>query len=344
MPVTPTYPGVYVEEIPSAVHTITGVATSIAAFVGYTDSGLDNRATEVLSFSDFERSFGGLASDSELSYAVQQFFLNGGSDAFIVRVPKHASTPAMVTLLSGVTAGSAPSLVVTMLSNGTWSDQVIIDVDYDGVSDTNSFNFTFTNLADGTVETFDDVTMDNTKSNFVLNVVNDVDSGSQLANVSLPSATPAGRPAAVGITGNDITLANIKNDKTYTIQIKVDTTPTATTVEFPFITQGATIPQSIPSVCAQLQSQASAALATLIPGAPERLLGQTRWPANGSMSRFAGSPCFSKKVCTAARNGRSSSQMMNRFGRPSGSILVHFCKLCSGKAHFKGRRHKMRTL
>jgi hypothetical protein len=34
MPATLSYPGVYIEEIPSGVHTITGVATSIAAFVG----------------------------------------------------------------------------------------------------------------------------------------------------------------------------------------------------------------------------------------------------------------------------------------------------------------------
>lgn len=45
MPVLTTYPGVYIEEISSGVHTITGVATSITAFVGYTQRGLDNRAT-----------------------------------------------------------------------------------------------------------------------------------------------------------------------------------------------------------------------------------------------------------------------------------------------------------
>ena len=34
MSATLTYPGVYIEEIPSGVRTITGVATSITAFVG----------------------------------------------------------------------------------------------------------------------------------------------------------------------------------------------------------------------------------------------------------------------------------------------------------------------
>lgn len=59
MPVQPTYPGVYIEELPSGVRTITGVATSITAFVGYTARGLDHRASRILSFADFERAFGG---------------------------------------------------------------------------------------------------------------------------------------------------------------------------------------------------------------------------------------------------------------------------------------------
>ena len=60
MPPTLTYPGVYIEELPSGVHTITGVATSITAFVGYTGTGRDNLAQQVFSFADFERAFGGL--------------------------------------------------------------------------------------------------------------------------------------------------------------------------------------------------------------------------------------------------------------------------------------------
>src|SRR5437762_10057424 len=98
MPVLTTYPGVYIEEVSSGVHSITGVATSIAAFVGYTARGLDNRATEIFSFADFERSFGGLAADSELSFAVQQFYQNGGANACVVRVPKSGANAATMNL------------------------------------------------------------------------------------------------------------------------------------------------------------------------------------------------------------------------------------------------------
>jgi uncharacterized protein len=79
MPVTPTYPGVYIEEVPSGVHPITGVATSIAAFIDFFPMGPLDTAVQVLSQADFDRSFGGLNRDSEASYAIQQFFLNGGA-------------------------------------------------------------------------------------------------------------------------------------------------------------------------------------------------------------------------------------------------------------------------
>ena len=44
MPVALTYPGVYIEEVPSGVRTITGVATSIALFIGWAPRGPTDRA------------------------------------------------------------------------------------------------------------------------------------------------------------------------------------------------------------------------------------------------------------------------------------------------------------
>jgi uncharacterized protein len=86
MPVAPTYPGVYVEEIPSGVRTIVGVATSITAFVGRAARGPTEEATTINNFGDFERMFGGLWADSSLGFAVRDFYLNGGSQAVIVRL------------------------------------------------------------------------------------------------------------------------------------------------------------------------------------------------------------------------------------------------------------------
>src|SRR5258707_3641175 len=91
MPVSPTYPGVYIEEIPSGVHTITGVSTSITAFIGYTPRGTVNNPVHIFSFADFERAFGGLSVDSPLSHCVKHFFQNGGNQGSIVPVGPRAA-------------------------------------------------------------------------------------------------------------------------------------------------------------------------------------------------------------------------------------------------------------
>ena len=98
MPTAVTYPGVYIEEIPSGVRTITGVSTSVTAFVGSARRGPINRAVRLLSFADFERAFGGLRQDAELGYAVRQFFQNGGSEAWVVRIAKNAVAASRILL------------------------------------------------------------------------------------------------------------------------------------------------------------------------------------------------------------------------------------------------------
>src|SRR5262245_55320948 len=79
MPVTPTFPGVYIEELPSAVRTIIGVPTSIAAFVGWAPRGPAD-AYHITSWDDYQRIFGGLHLKSPMSQAVYQFYQNGGSE------------------------------------------------------------------------------------------------------------------------------------------------------------------------------------------------------------------------------------------------------------------------
>lgn len=128
MPPTFTYPGVYIEELPSGVHTITGVATSIAAFGGWAPQGPVNEATLVESWSDFARRFGGLNSGSYLGYAVNQFFANGGRQAYIVRLVATATdTPAAATMAA--TASSTVSTLTLFASNpGAWANNLKITV------------------------------------------------------------------------------------------------------------------------------------------------------------------------------------------------------------------------
>jgi phage tail sheath protein FI len=115
MPVTPTYPGVYIEEIPSGVRTIVGVATSITAFIGRALRGPVNEATTINSYGDFERTFGGLWVESKLGYAVRDFYLNGGSQAIIVRLidPNFATDGVQSAALAAAKAVADAAKTVT---------------------------------------------------------------------------------------------------------------------------------------------------------------------------------------------------------------------------------------
>lgn len=208
-----TAPGVYVEELSSGVHTIVGVATSIAAFVGYTDTGLDATPVTLTSFADFERNFGGLSSDSELSYAVQQFFINGGTQAIVVRVPKNGATLANLTIAD--VGGTGTALALSAISTGSWASNVTVTIDYDGLPtvgqtgyDQFAFNLDVANIATGATESFPAVTADPGRANFVQAVVNDADNGSRMIHVTsvealptTPTLGPTGTPPQPARTG-----------------------------------------------------------------------------------------------------------------------------------------------
>ena len=85
MPEELSYPGVVIEEIPGAIHTIEGVATSVAAFVGRTEIGPVDEPVHITSVVDYERAFGGLSASVGMGPSVRLFFANGGRDALIVR-------------------------------------------------------------------------------------------------------------------------------------------------------------------------------------------------------------------------------------------------------------------
>ncbi|MCS6883518.1 MAG: phage tail sheath subtilisin-like domain-containing protein [Oscillochloridaceae bacterium] len=135
MPVTPTYPGVYIEEIPSGVRTITGVATSITAFLGKAPRGPTDEPVTITSFADYERVFGGLHRDSTLSYAVRDFFLNGGSQAIIVRLYKSVAGKAARATYELPT--NPPKLTLEAASAGAWGMQVRVRVEAKSSGDPN---------------------------------------------------------------------------------------------------------------------------------------------------------------------------------------------------------------
>jgi uncharacterized protein len=127
MPVHMTYPGVYIEEIPSGVRTIAGVATSVTAFVGRARRGPVNEPVVINSFSDFERGFGGLAVGDPMGYAVRDFYLNGGSQAIIVRLMQGG--------VDGAAAISVDGLSLVASSPGAWGNKLRVAADTAGITD-----------------------------------------------------------------------------------------------------------------------------------------------------------------------------------------------------------------
>jgi hypothetical protein len=173
MPTQLTYPGVYIEEIPSGVRTITGVATSIAAFVGWAPKGATDRAELVLSWLDYERKFGGLDRRSLLGYAVYHFFSNGGQQAYIIRlVTKGSQTAADNAASAAVTLDS--KLTVTAKSEGEWGKKYAI-VTKKQTTDPSRFKLTVANIDIDPkgipVEVFENLSMDTNDSRYVVTVL-----------------------------------------------------------------------------------------------------------------------------------------------------------------------------
>jgi phage tail sheath protein FI len=216
MPVTPTYPGVYIEEIPSGVRTVVGVATSITAFIGRALRGPANKPIRIQSFADFERIFGGLWVVSALGYSVQHFFLNGGTDALIVRVlhdnDANPANNASKSVLAAL-AGPGTSLTLEAANEGSWGDNLRARVDLDtrpldpGEPLNSLFNLYVKDMGLNAVEVFRNVSSDPNNRRFVTHVL-EIDS--QLVRVS--GAAPTSAPNAstlppIGLNPFDVDLS-----------------------------------------------------------------------------------------------------------------------------------------
>ncbi|GIG22006.1 tail protein [Cellulomonas chitinilytica] len=95
----PTYlsPGVYVEEVEAGARPIEGVGTSVAAFVGMAAKGPFNQPTLVSNWTQFSETFGDFLPDAYLAHSVYGYFLNGGNNAYIVRIGSDAEPDEPVT-------------------------------------------------------------------------------------------------------------------------------------------------------------------------------------------------------------------------------------------------------
>jgi phage tail sheath protein FI len=212
-----SYPGVYIQEVSSGVRTIAGVATSITAFVGNFSQGPTDRAVRVLNFSEFEQVYGGLNSRSEASYAIYQFFQNGGAEAWISRAVSSGTKPAETASvqLSDAVTGTTAVLIVTAINPGAWAgdgsglQELRISIDDASTATESRFNLTvlFVRLVNGIeqilrTEQYINLSTDSASPFFAMSVVNDENSGSALIRIS--SQVNGRLPLVTGTLSGDL--------------------------------------------------------------------------------------------------------------------------------------------
>lgn len=131
-------PGVYIEEFESGARPIEGVSTSTAGILGKTERGpVEPRL--VTSFASFQRLYGSYLPPSDMAYAVEGFFKNGGQRAFIGRiVPSSTATPAATASLTLVDDLGNDAIRVDALGDGAFGNRINITVGPATLSDLNA--------------------------------------------------------------------------------------------------------------------------------------------------------------------------------------------------------------
>jgi uncharacterized protein len=283
MPVQVSYPGVYVEEVPSGVHTITGVSTSVAAFFGRASKGPINRAVRLLSLSDYARQFGEPHPKSDLAHSVRLFFENGGAECYVVRLATGALR-ARVTLRS--LNPTQDVLVATAKAEGVWANTLRLEVDYNTPNPDETFNIQIVQEAEGrvvTTEPFIGLSMEPSSPRFAPSFVTQSSDLIDLAlaqpmgdsnlpgafintlNNSFPGFSQARRP--LGSTGAEVqtTLNGLlnANPPMTSFDISVNGSPFVTVD----LTQGQPIPNTITGIETELKSKIDIALSTVNPAA-----------------------------------------------------------------------------
>jgi phage tail sheath protein FI len=193
MPAALTYPGVYVEEIPSGVRTISGVATSIALFLGWAPRGATDRAIRLTSFADYERQYGGLDRRSLLGYAVKHFYDNGGADAYVVRI---AASDAKVA------EAAIGDLKLKATSPGGWPKEYRVRLKR-RADDATRFKLEvlFKPGNDAVVESFENLSMTTTDARAVNTVVNG--RSAFITATASTATTPADTTVELNATAGD---------------------------------------------------------------------------------------------------------------------------------------------
>ncbi len=376
VPISPTYPGVYIEEIPSGVRTISGVATSITAFIGSAERGRDNFPEEINNLGEYERLFGALRAGDMMGYAVRDFYLNGGSKALIVRI-HNGATRARIAVPSE--SGATP-LNLEASSVGAWGNRLQVGVDYgrngELAQSAGQFNLHVFEQRDGVdlaQETFVNLSVDPNSPRFVGRVLNQesilvrtesdangdpVVPSVRPAPTTAPASPPSSPPSTIlnrisaaansGGDGQALTAAEYEGSESQ--QTGVFALEQADLFNLlcipPPVRNGDTatsVYQKALQYCVRRRAMLSTACAAS-PSRPRRL-GRAH-PGRRRRHRadewkyvpFAGWRCSSRRACSiAAPSGWCSSRTTSRSGRRSASTSARSCRTCSARARSRAQ-------
>lgn len=232
--VQPTYPGVYVEEISSGVRPITAASTSTAAFIGKAQKGSFAEAVRIFNFTQFQNLYGDFTTDSYLAHSVYQFFNNGGSQCYIVRVAGENNRVANIVLNDRFTPVDDLqfSMTVEASSAGAWGNDIEIRIDDGTIDPGNEFNLSvYMGDEASPRERFENLSMVPDATNFVESVIsssNYIRVSVNNSNTHATHGTSRGSGEPVDLIGNRTRLRiNIDGDGYQEINLAdvLDVTP-----------------------------------------------------------------------------------------------------------------------
>lgn len=204
------HPGVYVEHLPSGLLAIEAASTSVAAFVGPVRRGTLNAPVFVTSASLFAQQFGVLDdskagirdlgdSPDAFGFAVNAFFNNGGSKAYIVPVGAAAGgAPAKGAIVDP--SNPLAAFYFTAASDGAWANGLEIQLDQiDDADPSLGYVLNLGVTADGrfkVLEQYSDVRVDPADGRYL---ATRVDGQSQLVDVERRLIADVGAGATIAL-------------------------------------------------------------------------------------------------------------------------------------------------
>ena len=218
------HPGVYVEEIPSGSKPIEGVGTSTAAFVGYTEKGPVVDPALIFKWDTYDQDFGGIidtgmgAAGDPMGYAVYNFFLNGGTAAYIVRIVEENSAKNAEGFIEH--PDDATQIIKFTAANpGEWGNELRLKFTLKAVGSS------FFKLEVGTgegddfkmIEEFTDLTVaDDTADDYIESKVNDA---SELVQVEVQDVDQYMLGISISQDLSVVTDFSVLNSKTMTVTV-----------------------------------------------------------------------------------------------------------------------------